>query len=52
MGDIYDFGLHENNDEDTFEMCVNDDYMQSCKPDNPAFLDKLFSSKGQTQYTF
>jgi len=41
VGEIYDYGFHESNDEDSFEMCINDELMRPCKPDHPDFLAKL-----------
>ena len=41
VGKIYDFGLHERKDIDTYEMCVNDEKMKDCRPDNPMFIHAL-----------
>jgi len=52
VGKITDFGFHERNDEDTFEMCVNDDRMLACKPDHPDFVNQLTSAIGKDQFSF
>ena len=50
VGQIYDLGLHEGKDEDTFEMCVNTDYMLPCKPNNPNFMNSLKEAKGKSKH--
>ena len=41
IGEIYDYGFHERNDEDTFEMCINDENMFPCKPASAYFVSSL-----------
>ena len=48
VGQIFDYGLHERNDEDTIEMCMNDEDMIACKPDNPDLLNKMNQAIGMT----
>lgn len=38
IGEIFDFGFHERNDEDTYEMCINDENMKQCRPDSDKFI--------------
>ena len=52
VGQIYDYGLHERNDEDTIEMCINSKSMLECKPDHPDFIRELNKAIGQQQYSF
>ena len=42
IGEIYDYGLHENADGDRFEMCMSDEYMRDCKPDSASFTLQLY----------
>ena len=51
IGEIFDFGFHERNDDDTFEMCINDENMLPCKPDNLAFINKLKTAVGKEQFS-
>ena len=51
VGEIFDFGFHERNDEDTIEMCINDEMMSACKPDHPAFLKQLKEAIGKQQFS-
>lgn len=50
IGEIFDYGLHERNDEDTYEMCINDERMKPCKPKNPIFLKDLNAAIGKDQH--
>ena len=52
IGEIVDFGLHERNEDDTYEMCVNEDYMHPCKPDSQSLLTNFEKAKGQEMYHF
>ena len=52
IGEVYDFGFHEANDDDTFEMCVNDQSMLACKPDDQNFLKSIDQAKGKQQWSF
>ena len=52
IGQIFDFGIHEGSLEDTFEMCVNDEYMSQCKPDNLNFVSQLNQAKAKQKYSF
>ena len=51
VGQIFDFGFHERNDEDTYEMCINDENMAPCKPDNKHFIAELNNSRGKEQFS-
>ena len=51
MGEIYDFGFHERNDEDTIEMCINDESMSACKPDHPDFILQLQKAIGKESFS-
>ena len=37
IGEIFDYGFHERNDDDSFEMCVNNENMKPCRPDSQSF---------------
>ena len=52
IGQIYDFGMHDTRDEDSYEMCMNNDYMKACKPDNPSFLNMLNNAVGKNKFSF
>ena len=53
IGHIYDFGMHDSRNEDSYDMCMNsNELMSECKPDNPGFLNMLNTAIGREKFSF